>query len=108
MEQFVLFIAILFSICLNIMTQSSKKIKSREEIKAIEIIENPISNQNNQVIKLADILKSKVCEIYESEAENKRERIVRLLIQLERLEDIDEFFEERDYIRSYIFNIYQN
>ena len=50
-----------------------------------------------------EVIKRKLIKLYNSNAVDKRERIVRLLIQLEKLEDIDSFYSEYDYIRSYIF-----
>lgn len=50
-----------------------------------------------------EVIKRKLIKLYNSNTVDKRERIVRLLIQLEKLEDIDNFYNEYDYIRSYIF-----
>lgn len=50
-----------------------------------------------------EVIKRKLIKVYNSNAIDKRERIVRLLIQLEKLEDIDNFYENYDHIRSYIF-----
>lgn len=52
-------------------------------------------------IVTSDIIKERLIQIYNSNIMDKRERIVSLLIQLD---DPDEFYEDHDYIREFIFN----
>ena len=53
----------------------------------------------------ADYIKSSLVITYESDIPDKRERIVELLILLNRIEDTDSFLERYDHIREYIFSM---
>lgn len=95
-----LLIAVLFSVCYNPMTKPiPQPVTLRREIESSIIREsNVITNSTAQFIK------QRLIEIYNSDSENKREKIIGLLLQLNEVEDTDIFFEKNDYIRSYIFN----
>jgi len=53
----------------------------------------------------ADYIKSSLVITYESDIPDKRERIVELLILLNRIEETDSFLERYDHIRDYIFSM---
>jgi len=79
----------------------------RQSTSCITINDNIVSiSQNDNIIKddTAILIKDKLLKIYNSDIDNKREKIISLLIELDRLEETDIFFESNDYIRSYIFN----
>ena len=63
-----------------------------------------IENYNVSNTVTADVIKNRLIGVYNSDVIDKREKIVSLLIQLEKLEDTDNFFMKYDHIRSYIFN----
>lgn len=94
-----LLIAILLSACYDIMMNTTTDKRTEKSIvpvqESLRIAEH----------KTASIIKERLLQIYHSEIDDKREKITRLLVQLERVEDPDVFFDENDHIRSYIFNM---
>ena len=61
-------------------------------------------DENNDIYE-ADYIKSSLVITYESDIPDKRERIVELLILLNRVEETDSFLERYDHIREYIFSM---
>lgn len=94
-----LLIAILLSTCYDIMMKSTVKDKSDMSVKM-----NVSGYTESPEVKTARIIKERLLKLYHSEIDDKRDKIVRLLVQLERVEDPDVFFSNNDHIRSYIFN----
>lgn len=78
--------------------------KTRQpEMQTTEAVQNIYCYESPQ-INTADLIKNRLLWTYHGEVSNKREKIVSLLLQLEKLEDTDIFFVKYDYIREYIFN----
>lgn len=98
-ELLFLFIAVLLSICYGNDTKSSQPVLLD---KNISLNSNPEFNVVSYD-KTATMVKERLIQIYNSDIEGKREKIIGLLMQLDRLEDTDIFFEANDHIRSYIF-----
>ena len=95
-ELMYLLVAVIIGLCLN----------RNEQLESTETVSN-YRNTSFETSKnyTTDLVKERLIQVYNCDnIENKREKIVGLLLQLERLEDTDIFFEEHDYIRSYIFN----
>lgn len=67
-----------------------------------EIIRN--NHYETSIDLTAELIKNRLLWTYNSDILNKREKIVSLLIQLERFEDTDIFFEKYGYVREYIFD----
>lgn len=67
----------------------------------IEMDYNEDCNNDND----ADYIQSSLVITYESDIPDKRERIVELLILLNRVGDTDSFLEKYDHIREYIFSM---
>lgn len=95
-----LLIAVLLSTCYDILM---KPTSNKQSTLLYPEINTSIRNESSE-IKTATIIKQRLLQIYHSEVEDKKDKIVRLLVQLERVEDPDVFFNDNDHIRSYIFN----
>lgn len=74
-----------------------------ESTSYVEIINDNKSIAYSKVIT-AEVIKDRLIQVYHSDIVDKREKIVSLLLQLERLEEPDDFFSEYDHIREFIFN----
>lgn len=71
----------------------------------IQNVETDLFNKIPMESIMANAIKIRLIALYYSNVEYKREKIVSLLIELEKLEEPDIFYEKHDYVRSYIFNM---
>lgn len=78
-----------------------KPLSKQPELQTESIQNNFVDTSENRT---GDIIKNRILWIYNSESINKREKIVSLLVQLEKIEDTDIFFEKYEYVREYIFD----
>lgn len=95
--------AVILSVCYDIMMKPS--LNPQQDIYVPIDKNEPVESSYNKARDLtANTIKERLLNIINSDISDKREKIISLLIQLERLEDPDMFIQENEHIRSYIFN----
>lgn len=103
-----LLIALVLSVCYDsLMKTTSVQTVQGVQSMSVKVPVTQVRRESNIVLardKTASMIKERISQIFYMDMEDKREKIISLLIQLERVEDPDTFLDKNECIRSYIFN----